>query len=265
MKIAFWGGEMECGTTSNLMALGAYISSRGNCQVAMLQAEGKKQSIRNFFSGKPTEFVKEKSNYYALEGLDYLLSVGKRRPLDKQLVKRNLETLGEGLFCLTAGNRGLAELYPKETDGVLLQVIEQLEEVMDFTFIDCGRREDEWARELLRDADLVVVNLKQSTESFDRFFLHQVKLSKKCLYVIGNYQKESVYNRRNLERIYRIPENQLAVVPYNPEFQQALERGRLDKYMQGKGDFYVSETRKYFMQELEQILQRLMEETGYGK
>ena len=74
------------------------------------------------------------------------------------------------------------------------------------------------------------------------------------MFLVGNYRKEGLYNKQNLHRIYRIPEKQLVVVPFNPEFQQACEKGRVDKYMNDKQSIYRSENRNYFMQELQHAM-----------
>lgn len=41
------------------------------------------------------------------------------------------------------------------------------------------------------------------------------------MYLIGSYQKDAVYNKKNIHRIYRIAPEKLGVVPYNPEFEMA--------------------------------------------
>lgn len=259
MRVAFWGMERECGTTSNLMALASYMACNSNLRVAMLQLEKEKQELKDYFSIKETELVKEKNDYFALEGMDYLFSVGKSGNLTGELVLENVESLIEDrLFCVPTGSRRLYQFYPKETNEIMQQVIELLGEHMDVTLIDCGNRTDEWTRQVIREADLLVVNLRQTSASFDEFFIKYANLASKVIYLVGNYQKDSVYNKQNLRRIYRIPKNRLAVVPFNQEFWQACEKGRLDKYMKGKRSLYATEKRQYFMRELDAAMQILV-------
>lgn len=259
MRVAFWGMESECGTTSNLMALASFMACHSKLQVAMLQLEKEKQELKEFFSTRETELVKEKNDYFVLEGLDYLFSIAKQKKLTREQVFENMEPLIENrLYCMPTGSRRLYQFYPKETNEMLQQVISLLDACMDVTFIDCGNHMDGWTKQVIKEADLLVVNLKQTSASFDEFFLKNGSLAAKVLYLVGNYQKESVYNKQNLRRIYRIPKEHLAVIPFNPEFQQACEKGRLDKYMKGKKSLYGTEKRQYFMQELAATMQLLM-------
>ena len=261
MKVAFWGTERESGTTSNLMALASYIACHSKRQVAMLQLEKENRGLADYYSTRESTLVKEKNDYFVLEGLDYLLSVGKKRELTSKLVAENMESLiEEHLYCLTAGNRKLNDYYPEETNRVMQQIITLLDKEVDFTFIDCGNRMDDWTMQMMREADLVVVNLKQTAEAFDKFFLQHRNLAPKVIYLVGNYRKESVYNKRNLQRIYRIPKEKLAVMPVNQEFWQACEKGRLDKYMKGKRNPYATEVRRYFMRELGATMRILLEQ-----
>ncbi len=261
MKIAFWGEGEASGTTSNMLATASALATAYPYKSVMLQTGKEERSIgQNFSDAEEENFeVKEGCSYYALKGLDYLISVGRKRVLTKKQVRDNMQSLmGERLFCLSSGGRMLCDYYPKETKQVLRQVIRLADLNVDFTFIDCGSRSDAWTRQLLKEADLVVVNLKQSPQAFEHFFLQHSNIADKVIFFISNYQKDSVYNRKNIHRLYRIAPDQLAVIPYNPEFPYACEKGKLDKYMKGKGSLYQTQMRQYFMQELAEAVQTLL-------
>ena len=112
----------------------------------------------------------------------------------------------------------------------------------------------------MKKADLVVINLPQTVETFDTFFLQHVRFSAKSVYLVSCYQKGAFYNQQKLQWLYRIPTEQIAVVPFNPEFQLACERGHLDRYMCKEAPFYVSETRRYFLRELDCAMNRMIEQ-----
>lgn len=262
MKIAFWGEGEASGTTSNMLAAASALANAYPYKSVMLQTGKEDRSISQNFSDTEGENfdLKEGCAYYALKGLDYLISVGRKCALTKKQVQDNMHPLiGEKLFCLSSGGRVLCDYYPKETNRVLKQVIGLADQNMDFTFIDCGCRSDPWTMQLLREADLVVVNIKQSQQAFDHFFLQHSNISEKVIFFISRYQKDSIYNRKNIHRLYRIDPKRLAVIPYNPEFPHACEKGKLDKYMKGKSSLYPSQVRQYFMQELSQAVQILLE------
>lgn len=98
-------------------------------------------------------------------------------------------------------------------------------------FIDCGSRTDEETRQLLREADLVIVNARQSKHMLDRFFLDLPGVSQNSFFLIGSYFHGDIYNRVNIERIYRIPQERIGVIPYNSEFRYACEAGKQREFM----------------------------------
>lgn len=159
--------------------------------------------------------------------------------------------------------KGFFSANVKEASGereLLLQPPKRMQNGKRMLFIHCGRQTDERTRQLLRKADLVVVNLRQSAEAFDLFFLQYVRISAKCMYLVGSYQAEDTYHRKRLQQEYRIPPEQLGVIPFNPEFQFVCERGKLDKYMCREARFYLSENRRRFLKELNETVNRMIKQ-----
>jgi hypothetical protein len=99
-------------------------------------------------------------------------------------------------------------------------------------FVDCGCRRDEQTKMTLRQADLVVINVKQSNRMLDDFFLEYGTVPKHCFFLISRYFKESAYNRQNIEQIYRISRRRMGVIPYNSEFRYACEQGKQQNFVQ---------------------------------
>ena len=227
MKIVFWSEEAACGTTSNMIATASMIVARHNCRVAMLSAEKNAHDLAGNFSRPDSVTVNEDCAYYALEGLDYLLMAGKYGNLTEHHLEEALQSVVDGkLFCIPQGKRMLCDFYPKETRNVLNQVIRLLDESMDFSFIDCGSERNDWTKEQMKQADLIVVNFSQTSQGLDHFFSEHADVSEKVVYLIGSYQKDAVYNKKNIHRIYRIAPEKLGVVPYNPEFEMACREGK---------------------------------------
>lgn len=266
MKIVFWSEEAECGTTSNMIAAASMLAAKYSYRVAMVAAEKHMRDLADNFSKPDTTTVNEDCAYYALEGLDYLLMAGKYGNLTKYHLEEAFQTVSDGrLFCLPQGARMLCDYYPKETRAVLSQVIRVLDETVDFSFIDCGNGMDDWTKEQMKQADLVVVNFRQNAQEFDQFFSEHADVSDKVVYFIGSYQKESVYNKKNIHRIYRVAPEKLGVIPYNPEFEVACREGKLDKYIRGKKLLLPTDMREYFFEELEHTVQIIIQRSKQVK
>lgn len=262
MKIAFWGEEDSCGTTMNMLAMASYLTTRSTYRSVLISACNGSKNIKKHFSNTSIErgYVRESCDYYVLEGIDYLLATKKKQMLTKKHIHDSMQNVMDGkLFCISSGEHILQNYYPEELEQVLSMAIHLADGIVDYTFIDCGCKKDIWTKKMLQEADIVVVNFKQSPRALDDFFLNHVNISDKICYFVGSYQKESIYNKQNLQRMYRIEPEKIGVIPYSAEFQLACQRGQLDKFMKGKGKLYQSENKRYFFQELENTMQLLLE------
>lgn len=101
----------------------------------------------------------------------------------------------------------------------------------ELLFLDCGNRQDAKAEKLMRQADLVVVNLTQERNVLDSFFLNHIHLAGKVVFLVGNYSEFSGCDRATIEHIYRVCPMNLGVIPYNNEFCHAYEKGKISDFL----------------------------------
>ena len=252
MKIVFWSESNSCKTTANMAAIGSMCSLLFPYQNILMQNRTGPGGLDFIFQpGKHIGFVQEESAYYALEGMDYLIWQEQNHRLDRDSMREGMvPVLDRKLFYLPSGKREKPRLYPKETGALQYEVIKKMEEFSDITFIDCGDLEDDLTEKLLKSADVVVVNLSQSKEALDSFFIKHHPICGKIIYLINNYDFNSVYNRKNLNRIYRISEEQLCVIPINQKFETACIAGKLDVFLKKQVNNRNSRQNKMFMKEL---------------
>ena len=126
------------------------------------------------------------------------------------------------------------------------------------TITDCGAGMGIHARKQLEGADLIVVNFRQIPHTLDFLFTGYTGISKKIVYFISSYQKDSHYNKNYIYNYYRIAPEQLGVIPYNPEFQMACSRGRAAEYVKGKDSLSATDRRADFFAELERAAHVLL-------
>ncbi len=97
--------------------------------------------------------------------------------------------------------------------------------------IDCHNQKDPHSLRLLWEADLVVVWLKQDPRELDAYFSSPGALSSHVLYLIYDYFETCPWNCRALCRTYRIPEEQLGVIPYHSRLDWIGRKGTLKQYL----------------------------------
>jgi hypothetical protein len=181
----------------------------------------------------------EQQGYIVSRGLDCLL--GKQaQELTEQVILENVRQVVKGrLYCLPGSRRQEQEWWHEDPLFTSLkQVIDGVENCFDVMFVDCGSREDDFARNILKEADVCVLNMTQEEERIGDYFRNPPKWRGKTFFLVGNYFPDGLYTRKNLERLYRIDENLLGAVPYNPQLQAAGRTGRTDSRLKeyiGKG------------------------------
>ena len=213
MRIVFWGSERGCGVTSNMLIVAAYLACRKGYRIVMMELAEERRGIETCFP-KIEECHME----------EYIGT----------LIRRQLYYVS------------LRE-WERENGTSLHELINFLEFNMDIVFVNLANRTDEEAKHLMWNADLVVVNLKQKNVDFDRYYAQNTNLSKKNFLLIGNYYENEYCNKESLQKKYRIPKGQLAVIPNNPEYQIACERGSLERYIRRMQSRFVSAIKDQFL------------------
>lgn len=263
MKCLFFGQEQGSGTSSNMAAVAARLSIKYKKKIILLEA-GKGRNVIEplFYSGVEHRRVRENCAYFLRQGYDYFSQYGDYNAGE---LERTLKELIPGyLYLFPMGERELPLLQPQSYRDTLKNMVEKLEGLADYVFLDCGTMELRDMRYLKGKDDWCMVTFRQTAECMNRFFLEQYDAANRCFYLMGNYQPASVYNRQNLYRMYRIPPGCCGVVPYNPQFQCACQKGKLKQYLTEHVSLWEQERDKEFRREMDFISEAVMGEYSYG-
>lgn len=85
--------------------------------------------------------------------------------------------------------------------------------------IDLKNNKDPRSQTLLREADLVVVFLKQELACLEQYFLYDLIRNHHIIYVIDDYINDGSTDWLRQMELYRIPKEQLFLLPYSPYLQ----------------------------------------------
>ena len=204
-----------------------YFACRKGYRITMLELAEEKQKICDYFPKTKKCYGKQ----YIKTLIEYLLySVSLA---EWQKVKKQNETL-EDLFLFLESN-------------------------MDIVFVNLANRLDEEARQMLHNADLTVICLTQSRNSFDIYFARYANLSAKIFLLIGNYFEDVSCDRAYFCQKYDIKEEQLAVIANNPEFQMACIKGNVGRYMRKSGRRFQNAIKSQFFKEIERTVEKMYE------
>ncbi|MCC8140983.1 MAG: hypothetical protein LIO56_00355 [Lachnospiraceae bacterium] len=73
---------------------------------------------------------------------------------------------------------------------------------------------------LLRQADLVVITIRQNYRDFCRLFLCSRNSFSNCVYLVLDYVPDDSINLKRIAFEFRIPSSRLACIPYSPRIKE---------------------------------------------
>lgn len=253
MHVVFWSEEDGCGMTSSMAAVASLCSNAWNMKTILIQGRNQEGDLTDKLETDiSSRIVREAGPCdQRLDGLDYLLWKAKNRKLDQEAIADSVASVIRGrMYYLPQAAYRKPRVYPQALKEGMWQVIRQAEQFSDLTFVDCGSGADELSAYLLQKADAIVIHLSQERQNLDAYFQKRHAFRGRVVYVINRYQQESIYNRKNLNRLYRIPEDSLGVIPHNPIFRHASDRGKVERFVRRHIRRTALENQAYFMQEL---------------
>lgn len=260
MRIAFWSAEDGCGTTSGMAAIASICADIWNRRILLFQSSNQSGDL----SRKLGAEAKVQHTDAMQDSWEELRRLAGRQKLTKAMLLGYMVPVVRGhLYYLPQGEYKKREVYPEAVKRGTGQVLCLAEQMSDLIFIDCGSGEDQLSEYLLSQAEVVVVTISQERANLDAYFQGRHAFQGKVIYLVNQYHQESVYNRKNLNRMYRLCEEELAVILHDPLFRYISERGKIERFVRRHMHGIVFDRQFYFMQELIQTAMLVLKAAGY--
>jgi hypothetical protein len=230
MLIAFYSNVRgNAGTTSNLCCLATFLAVSRKQKILLWENHTNWNMIEDTITPrtKLTLLCDSLNSYHISGSKELFCRLLSKHNLDltEQVQELAKELYPDTLFYMT--NRQLEDsLFEKEIARILPQFIALCKESDELVFMDLQDSSKESTKYILEHADLVVFNLIQHSNSLDKSFLNNLSISR-IRYLIGNYQPNSKINIKNICRCCKIPIMDIAMIPYNTLFREAMSEGRL--------------------------------------
>lgn len=100
--------------------------------------------------------------------------------------------------------------------------------------IDLKNNKDPRSLRLLREADLVVVFMKQSKDCFDVYFTRDSIPGENVFFVIADYIADGTPEWPGILGQYKIPKKRIFFLPFHNRLQYVKEQGLMQGYIQGQ-------------------------------
>lgn len=225
-SVTFWSPvHGQASTTSNALA---------TAFVAAIQLEQKTLLTHTHYTRSTLEASLMKNlpvstQIYDDLGLDALARLAKSNRLKTSSIPDYTHTLLKRRLDLLTGTTKKDPTLFENMSEVIPTVFELARKEYDLTIIDAhsGSR-DQVSNKAMQQADLIVVNLTQNISVLDRFFnkedWHESLNSKPYIIVLSQYDEQSRYSVKNIQRKYK-HKGKIYTVPYNSQFRDSCNDG----------------------------------------
>ncbi len=240
--IAFWSDEeKETGQTMSMVALSTYMAIEHNYRILNVSGNFKEETLersywnaekmQNIISPLPNHNEQQIGIESGIEGLVKIINSNKTTnnivsSYTKVVFKEHLDVLCASKTQDYDEYQKITSLYPS-----ILQIADKN---YDLTFIDISKKmPEEYTKQILEIADVIVVNLTQRLETIEHFvqLREESDFFKKnnILINIGRYDRFSKYNIKNISR-YLKSKKDINVIPYNTLFFEACSEGKVAEF-----------------------------------
>ena len=246
--VTFWNEDREqTGKTLTAVAVATKMAIERNFKILLLSTSYMEPTVKNCFwtdnIQKNLGLLAGKNNSIAvengIEGLSKLISSNKIQPTiitdyTRVIFKDRLEVLnGFSGSPDTTDDDNL--LNYKKTSQSYPELIKLANQFYDMVLVDIDSMLDKTIRDqILEMANVNVLVISKRLESLNRYNERKKTdkqiIGPKCIPVIGKYNKNSKYNKKNMMR-YLNEKKDLNLVPFNTLFFEACNEGNLADFI----------------------------------
>lgn len=235
MNIAFWSNYYEkSGAFINFAAVSIASVIRYPYRVTVFENYLGKDNLGKayFGSSMPVSHADRMMSFYEGKGIEGLLRRiyrGDKEPGQLKYYWRPV--IPRHLYYIPQNGVINSELFDYELYYNLNDLIGIIRSNTELCFININRKNHLSSNAILQEADLVVVNLYQNPDCLKDFFLNYSALIPKSIFIIGNYSPKAVLSCRRISRLYDIPLEDIAPIPYNEDFHIACQFGSAKEFI----------------------------------
>ncbi len=235
MKIAFWSNVNEkCSVSAHLAAISVTSVIRYPYSIIIVENSLNHNNLGKAFTGNCYEnfFIEVGSNYYDGGGMEGLLRTIYRGNDCSEILKSYLkEIINQHLYYVPQSRIIHNEIFDYEFSRCFYPLFRMIEDTVDICLIDTASHNNLSTKTILEEADLIVVNLCQCQSVLDDFFENYSSLITKSVFIIGDYDCHSILNSKKIVHEYRIPWENLILIPHCTSYQNAYQNGSVVEFI----------------------------------
>ncbi|MBQ9767634.1 MAG: hypothetical protein IJW37_05995 [Lachnospiraceae bacterium] len=226
MKIAVWSPTPYAGRKSSHLLLMALQAAKEGEEQLVLHADPTGSGPEHFLlSGRNRNRMMEQREF-GIEQLEHCLRCER---FEKELVINSAYSFAEGkLHVLPAGGRFFYQGREEAAADAVVGMMRRAEACFGQVWVEVPGGESEISKRVLAETDAVVINFPQSPVEVLRAM--ELPRYEKEFFIIGAYERRSIYTKHNLALLHARLQGNCAVIPYEARFAAACCAGDTEAF-----------------------------------
>lgn len=234
MNIAFWSNAYEKSCVFlNCAAVSIASVMRYPYRITVLENYLDKTNLgKSFFVDDMIVSEYGVTSFYEGKGIEGLLRRIYRGDKEPGILKYYWKAvIPRHLYYIPQNGIINSELFDYELYYNLNDLINIIQDNSDLCFFNINHKNYLSSKAILQEADLAVINLYQDPDYLEDFFSKYSSLISKSVFIVGNYSPKSVLSCKRIARLYDIPLEDMAPIPYNEDFHMACKHGSAKEFI----------------------------------
>lgn len=268
MKIVFWSPmHGQAGTTSNLLVISILTGLLYKKKTLITQTQFNYNNLEAPLVSYNTKNNKSTAFFQGV-GIDSLIRSFKAAKPDFETIDNCCISFPNTNLMLLPGTiKNNREAFEEDMSVLASKIFKDVEEFVDVIFLDVCSGSNPLSKQLMKEADLTVINLSHNLNVIENFLAEQpVVAEEKLFYLFGNYDSRSKYNINNLRRKYKVINSKNSgVIPTNVAFMDSQIDGKVISFLRNNIRSTKTDDNYYFMLKAKSSAEKILNLSGLCK
>ncbi len=228
MNIVFWSNAAgRSATSGNMLAVSTMASVLYSLKTVLVQTDMMSKPLDEVFEGRKSDsMINEEFYFYNRKGMDELIERGRLNLLSREMIETNMVNVKHtNIYYIPSAKEDYRQ-NSSETIKTYEMLMKQLKAMGKLNFWDIANGESPASKSIIANSDVVVVNLSQDSQCL-KYMEEFENIIKKAVFLVGRYDSGSRRGIGSLCKEYGISKDNIAVIPYNIHFHDAINDGKI--------------------------------------
>lgn len=262
MVVAFYSPvHGQAGNSSNLLAAAIFSVLKYHKRVFVMESHFEKNALSSMLLKTPRH---REAGFFEDFGVDLLVRGRVLAKIEEeQLCNASFSFLENYLHFLPGTRQGNREIFESFIQPGILEAAEAADHCYDLVFIDVEAAQSPLTSQILARADHVAVNLPQNPWIIRQYLAQRPEERQKQIYVIGNYDKESRFNRRNLSAMFPFLSDQNTVsIRHDGAWRDAFFEAASISYLRKQAGAAAGRKKPLLIRDVEKVCHLILSKEG---